>query len=851
MIVNREVLQILSIVLIGMFIFILSVVPPGAAREAATNTENAAEAVDNDWFMLQRVYPHDDIDPGLYESAKARISEMAHDSPEGAIGPWTSAGPSNIGGRVTAIALHPTNPSIIYMGAASGGGWKSTDGGGTWANIFTQSFTVGSVLLDPTNPEIVYVGTGEGNPGGVAIYPGNGLWRSTNGGQTWTNLGLINTGQIGRLAIHVSSPNRIFAAALGRYRSRTQERGVYRSTNSGASWQRVLFVDDTTGACDVMIDPANPNRVLAGMWTRYRPLTYSIISSAVSGLFLSTDGGDTWTPVTNGFPNNNPSMGRIALAAAPAQPRIFYAVVSNGTGVMGVYKSTNSGDSWATVSTNTFGNEGQSWYNINVAVHPLDTNYVLVGFTNFYRSSNGGTTWTSSGSNMHVDHHAIAWDMATPTRVVVGNDGGVFTSTTSGTSWTKSLNLPISQFYAGTVDFQLPQRVLGGLQDNGTPRTTTGSANDWQSIYGGDGFYALVDPTNSNRVYAESQNGGLGYSTNGGTSFTTGTTGIGASDRKNWCTPIAMDPNTPLTLYTGTHRVYRTTNGMQAWTAISDDLTRGPNGRIGTITTIDVAKSNSSVVYVGTDDGKVSVTTDGGTTWTDITGTLPIRYVTRVTVDPDSANVMYVTLSGYLEDLSDAHIYKTTNYGQSWTNIGANLPNIPLNDVIVDPVYRPNLYVATDAGVVYTTNMGASWNVLGTSLPEVPVHDLTLHSPTRKLYAFTHGRSAWTIDLTGLTSVQQASRTVPEKFTLEQNFPNPFNPSTVIRFAVPMTASGTKITLKIFDLRGSKVATLVDGSLKSGTHEITFDARELASGTYMYELSAGAFRQTRKMVLVK
>ena len=852
MIVPRYVMLGTAVIAVSMGSFLFSSYtsspPPGSSRD---DDGASAETIDNDWFMLQRVYPHDDIDPSLYESAKARVRQMARDNPGTTIGPWVSVGPSNVGGRITSVALHPTNSSIIYMGAASGGGWKSTDNGGTWTNIFTQSFTIGSILLDPTNPEVVYVGTGEGNPGGVAIYPGNGLWRSTDGGQDWTNLGLTATGQIGRIAIHPSSPTTIFVAALGRYRSRTQDRGIYRSTDGGTSWQRTLFVDDTTGACDVMIDPANPDRILAAMWTRYRPLTYSIINSAVSGLFLSTDAGTSWTQVTNGFPNNNASIGRISLAVAPSQPATMYAIVSNGTGVMGIYKSTNSGDAWTTVSTSTFNNEGQSWYNTFIAVHPTDPNYLLLGLTNFYRSTNGGTTWTSSSGGMHVDHHAVAFDMTNPARVVAGNDGGIFTSASTGTTWTKSLNLPISQFYAGTVDFQNPQRILGGTQDNGTPRTLTGSSNDWQSIYGGDGFYALVDPTNPNLVYAESQNGGLGYSTNGGTSFFSGTTGISSSDRKNWCTPIAMDLNTPLTLYTGTQRIYRTTNGMQNWTPISDDLTRGPNGRIGTITTIDVARSNSNVIYVGTDDGKVSVTTDGGTTWNDVTGSLPIHWVTRVTVDPDSANVMYVTLSGYLEDLSDAHIYKTINYGQNWINVGGDLPNIPLNDVIVDPVYRPNLYVASDAGVLYSTNMGGNWNVLGTGIPEVPVHDLTLHSPTRKLIAFTHGRSVWEIDLTGLTSAQTTSREVPGWFTLEQNFPNPFNPSTVIRFSVPSVSSDAKTTLRVVDIGGKEVATLVNSYLKAGSYEVRFDAQTLASGTYFYALSAGGSQQVRKMTLVK
>lgn len=858
MISSREFFRAVAFLIMVAAIFLVNITN-GSKRGAAGEQSEGKEAVDNDWFMLQRVYPHDDVNPSLYESARTAIRRFEQSNPGGTTISWTSVGPSNIGGRVTSIALHPTSPQTIYMGAASGGGWKSTDGGVTWTNIFTESFTVGSILLDPTNPEVVYIGTGEGNPGGVAIYPGNGMWRSTDGGGTWTNIGLANTGQLGRIAIHPSSPNRIFAAALGRYRTRSQERGVYRSTDYGSTWERVLFLNDTTGACEVMIDPAQPNRILAAMWTRYRPLTYSVINSAVSGLFLSTDGGDSWAQVTNGFPNNIPTIGRIALASAPTEPRIMYAVVSNGTGIMGVFKSTNSGDAWSTVSTSTFGGEGQSWYNITIAVHPLDTNYVLAGFTNFYRSTNGGASWTSSSGSMHVDHHAIAWDMSNPARVVVGNDGGVFTSTTSGTSWVKSFNLPISQFYAGTVDYQLPQRILGGLQDNGTPRTLTGSTNDWQSIYGGDGFYVLVDPTNSNRIYAEYQNGGLGYSTDGGASFQSGTTGIGSTDRKNWCTPIAMDPTNPMTLYTGTHMMYRTTNGMVNWTPISGDLTRGPNGRIGTITTIDVARTNPNVIYVGTDDGKVVVTTDGGTNWNDITGPLPLRWVTRVTTDPDSANVCYVTLSGYLETLPGAHLYKTTDYGQSWSNIGSNLPDIPLNDVIVDPIYRPFLYVASDAGVLYSTNQGNTWSTIGIGMPEVPVHDLALHSPTRKLLAFTHGLSAWSIDLAGLMQVDKTSPTGPVALTLRQNYPNPFNPTTTISFnvAAPDSKAGVKMTggtfamLKVYDIKGSEVATLINGKVTPGDHTVQFNADGLASGTYLYSLVVGDTRVVRKMILMR
>ncbi|MEK7670854.1 MAG: T9SS type A sorting domain-containing protein, partial [Bacteroidota bacterium] len=318
--------------------------------------------------------------------------------------------------------------------------------------------------------------------------------------------------------------------------------------------------------------------------------------------------------------------------------------------------------------------------------------------------------------------------------------------------------------------------------------------------------------------------------------------------RKGWSTPIAMDLSNPLTLYTGTHRVYKTTNGMQSWTVISGDLTRGQNGRLGHLTTVDVAKSNGNVVYAGADDGKVSVTTNGGTSWTDITGSLPTRWVTRVTVDPDSANVCYVTLSGYLEYQYQAHIYKTTNYGQTWTAIGGNLPNIPLNDVIVDAAARPRLYVASDAGVLYSTNNGTTWNVLGTGFPTAPVHDLTLHSPTRKLVVFTHGRSAWAVDVTTVTSVAEAKHSLPTSIQLYQNYPNPFNPSTKIQFAIQGSGYAT---LTVFDVLGKEIASLVNEKMGNGVYERTFDAANIPSGVYFYRLQVNNLTQTKKMILMR
>jgi photosystem II stability/assembly factor-like uncharacterized protein len=821
--------------------------------EHESSASGLDDAEDNEWFMLQRTFPYADLDPARYYEARRSIEARRQYRSPGSIDiPWSSVGPSNIGGRISSLALHPTIPEIIYAGAAAGGVWKSTDGGTTWANTFNESPAIGSLSLDPTNPDILYVGTGEANPAGVATYPGNGIWRSTNSGVDWANLGLENTGYIGRIAIHESMPDRIFAAALGLYRSRTEDRGIYRSTDSGTTWERVVFINDTTGACDVVIDPSNPDRIYAATWTRYRPLTYSIISGTGSGLWLSTDGGDAWTQVTSGFPSNDATLGRTSLAVSLSQPNILYALATNGVSPRGIYKSSDSGTSWTLVAgSSPFGGEGQVWFNNVIAVHPADPNTVLAGMTDMYRSTNGGTSWSSVLGSMHVDQHAIEFDRVTPSRIVTGNDGGVFISTNTGLSWIKFYNLPVSQFYAGTIDFTNPQRLFGGTQDNGTLRTLTGSVDDWSLIYGGDGFYVLVDPTNPNRIYAESQFGGLGYSTNGGASFLNGrTSGFGTGDRTNWSTPIAMDITAPLTLYVGTYRIFKTINGMQSWTSISGDLTRGPNGRIGTIATIDVSQSDPSVIYVGTDDAKVSVTQDGGTTWTDVTASLPVRWVTRVTIDPDSANVAFVTQSGYLEDEYSSHIHKTTDFGVTWQDISGNLPDMPVNDIIVDPEVRPYLYIATDAGVMYTSNGGSTWEVLGTDFPTVPVHDLTFHAPTRTLLASTHGRSSYTIDLSSFVSVSTPAALLPSGFGLEQNFPNPFNPSTTIRFSLP-EGDPIEVKLVIVDVVGKHVSTLVEGQLPGGGHEVTWNAAGVASGTYFYKLSTSTGSVTRKLVVAK
>lgn len=390
---------------------------------------------------------------------------------------------------------------------------------------------------------------------------------------------------------------------------------------------------------------------------------------------------------------------------------------------------------------------------------------------------------------------------------------------------------------------------MGGAQDNSTLRTSSGNLDDWTDLFGGDGFYCLVDYTNSQNVYASGQNGGLGRSTNGGASFSSAISGL---DRTftNWMTPYVMDKNNPQTLYCGTYKIHRTTNGMQSWTPISPDLANEHRELLGTITTVDVSRSDPNVIYCGTDDANVWVTTSGGSSWQKINTGLLRRWVTRVTVHPDSANVCYVALSGYKVDSTGSHIYRTTNYGLAWTSIKGNLPDAPINDVVIEPLDTRTLYIATDVGVMYTTNLGVEWNVLGGGFPtSVPCHDLTLHNPTRTLIVWTHGRSAFKITLPPPTDVSTTDEK-PMSFELLQNYPNPFNPSTKIGFKV--SGIGFRdVALKVHDVLGREVATLVNEQLAGGTHEVTFDAGGLASGVYLYRLEVGGKAQTHKMLLLK
>jgi photosystem II stability/assembly factor-like uncharacterized protein len=819
----------------------------------------------SDWFFMQRAFPYDDIDKAAHLQAVRQAQASRALFKGSAAAPWRPIGPSNIGGRITAMAVHPTNANTIYIGAAVGGVFKSTDGGANWTPIFDEqpSLSIGALAIDPVIPETIYVGTGEANSSGDS-YAGDGIYKSTDGGQTWANIGLVESDHIGRIAIHPRNSNIIYVAACGRLFGKNDMRGIFKSTDAGKNWQRMLFISDSTAAIDVALNPQQPDTVYAAMWERLRSPYRRKVGGFTTGLYRSDNGGANWRLLTTGLPASSPNTGRIGIAVAPSNPQTVYAIYADDPGnFAGVYKSTNHGDTWQRTTdgalSGLFSNFG--WYFGNIKVDPANANIVYALGVSFYQSTTGGQSWTNILRSIHVDQHAIDFDPSNSQRVFVGNDGGFYVSTNRGASWTKSFNLPITQFYAGTIDFLNPQRSYGGTQDNGTIRTLSGSSDDWQGIYGGDGFYVLVDPTDARYVYAESQYGGLGRSTDGGFSFFGATNGIASQDRKNWSTPVVLDPQNPRTLYYGANRLYRSRNRAVSWTPISSDLTNGSgpaNLIYGTITTIAVSPSDSNLIYVGTDDANVWVTRNSGQNWLRINNGLPRRWVTRVEADAANAQVAYATFSGHASGSYAPHIFRTTNQGTTWTDISGNLPPAPINDVVIDPLNNATLYIGADVGVFYTTNLGANWQPLGSGMPFTPVHDLTLHARTRQLRAATHGRSFYEFDLNTVTAVTAAAITPPEAFALQQNYPNPIvnrqiNPVTTIAFQLHDRG---KARLEIFDMLGRRIAVPVNEILEAGWHQRQLSAAALPSGNYVYRLSfidrsGKQIAQSRKFEVIK
>ncbi len=847
--------------------YLIAAPPPSPSRPPGNGylhklDKVVAKQFPADWAWLQRTFPHGTADKTAHIEALQQAQSMRRltkSSTPGAV--WNFAGPENIGGRISDIEFNPQDGSIVYAGAATGGVFKSSNGGMTWSPVFDDQavLPIGDLAVDPNDPRVIYAGTGEAN-GGHNNFPGAGMFKSTDAGATWQYAGLAATNSIGRVVIDPLNSNRVFVAAVGSYFGKDNDRGVYRSLDAGQTWQQVLFVNDSTGAIDLVLDPQNPSKLFAAVWERVRPPEFTThLNGPASGIYRSLDGGDSWQRLgaMQGLPAARDNIGRIGLALCSSQPQHLYALYTNsGYTYDSLYRSRDGGGTWQRTDLNNqlrSGFSNFSWYFGNVRVHPDDPETVYVLDLTLMISHDGGRNWSVAPTS-HVDHHALTFDPGEPQRLLTGNDGGMDISTDGGLSWEEVTGLPVTQFYHITMDLNHPERLYGGTQDNGTMRTLTGNRDDWEYIYGGDGFYVIVDPNDPNIIYAESQNGGLGKSTDGGNSFADVLNGINPNEPTNWSTPVVMDPNDSQVLYYGTDRVYRTQNGAGSWQPISGDLTlQKPGSRLGTVTCIAVSPAKPEVIYAGTDDSQVWVTNDGGTIWTEISQTLPYRWVTRVAVDPVDENLAYVTFSGLKWNSPQPHVFRTVDMGATWEDISNNLPDAPVNTIVVDPVYSNFLYVGTDVSAYYSADDGQTWQSVGSGLPLVSVYDLFVHPTARILVAGTHGRSMYTFDLATLTQVDDArpGKRAPATIALEQNYPNPFNPSTAIRFSLSRAA---EVSLQVYNTHGRLVRTLISAERAAGAHIVHWNAddqqgRKAASGAYFCRLRVGREVLQKKMIL--
>ncbi len=716
---------------------------------------------------------------------------------------WRNVGPDNISGRCTEVAGISGKRNIIYAAFATGGFWRTLDGGETWTPLFDQQGTqsVGSFAIAPSNPQVIYLGTGEANIFRASL-PGMGMYKSTDGGLSWKHIGLENSGTIARIVVHPTNPDIVYAAAGGNEWSYNPDRGVYHSMDGGKSWKRVLGSDDRTGAIDLVMDPSDPNTLLASTWNRIRRRWSDPVPEDGDHIYKSTDGGRTWSVSDSGLPQTK-FTGRIGLHFSRSNPNVVYAYVDNHSpkreprageldpygrpiqvipyGVQ-VWRSDDKGNNWRKVSTEddklerfagTYG-----WVFGQIRVDPNDENTVYIMGVPIAKSTDGGKTFQvmrasdKASDPIHGDHHALWIDPADSKYLINGNDGGVVVTYNGGNRWYNFFRkIPTTQFYNITYDMKTPFNVVGSVQDEGSfignVRNTFGRKPEgiqaWDDAPGGEGTIIAMDPANPDIMYASSFYGRLMRS-DLSKKDSTRTRNIypkKADDeqvhRGEWLAYTMLSPHDPRTIYHGFQYLFRSTDEGKSWTRISPDLTYNNPEKMGrtpyainhqAITAIDESPLVKGLLYVGTDDGRVWMRKQEGADWVPIMKGIPQHaHVSRLVASAYDPATVYLTLSNRREDDHSVHIYRSLDYGMTWESLASNLPPSPVNVVREDPKNRQLLYCGTDMGIYVSRDGGKSWVSLQANLPvSVSVQDLFVHPRDNALVIATYGRGVWAMD---------------------------------------------------------------------------------------------------------
>jgi len=783
-------------------------------------------------------------------------------------------GPGTMSGRITTIEGCSKDGKTIYVGSAGGGVWKTTNAGASFKSVFDKYCqSIGVIAMDPNDINTVYVGTGESNMRNTVSY-GNGLYKTTDGGDNWTKIGLDSTEHISKIIINPANTNIIYVAAPGPLWSDSKNRGLYKSTDGGNTWQKVLYTDEKTGCADIVMNPQNPDELLATMWEfRRKPYAFSSGGKG-SAIYKSMDGGKTWTKITKGLPDG--TLGRIALALSPSNPKHILAIVEAKETKL--YASTDGGESWSKLAS-TQNVEARPFYFSTLAFDPKDDKRVYRPAFELSISDDGGYSFTDAsneGGWVHSDHHAIWVNPLYTNQVWIGTDGGVFLSNDRGLTFTFIQNIPVGQFYHVQYDMKEPYNVYGGLQDNGTwmgPSQYYGGISNgrWRALYGGDGFWAQPDPIDSNSMYAEAQGGEAGR-----VDLATGlTVSIQPSQTKNddklrwnWNSPIYIGAANPHDLYMSAQYLYKSTNQGRDWTRISPDLTTNDKNKEKqeesgglsadntsaenhcTIFTVAESPLDANYIFAGTDDGNLQITTDGGKTWTNVSSGIKLcgipaqTWVSSVEPSRFDKNILYATFDNHMYGDFNTYLAKSTDLGKTWTRINSTEFTGFAHKIKVDLKNQNLLFLGTERGLFCSINGGADWFRMKNHIPDYcPVRDIQIHPRTNDLILGTYGRGIMIVDdITPMRNMTQqvATKNVYlypiDKMELnygkyEGGFPEHdgwvcYNSDEIppIQYYLKKRIMTGDVSIKIFDAEG-KMLKDIPATKRKGLNKVYWDLR--------------------------
>ena len=790
-------------------------------------------------------------------------------------------GPTVMSGRVTAIDAVNKDSRIIYVGSAAGGVWKSITGGTLWKPVFdkhTQS--IGNLRIDQKNPETVWVGTGESNMRN-SVSVGDGIYKTVDGGETWKKMGLDGTEHISRIIIDPTNSDIVYVSAPGPLWGDSPDRGLYKTMDGGATWNKILFIDDKTGCADVMVDPKDPNIIYASMWDfRRKPWSFSSGGQG-SGLYKSTDGGATWNRIDKGFTDG--ILGRIILAMSPSDSKIIYAIAEAKNTAL--FKSTDGGETWTKKSSSSNVTARPFYFSL-LTVDPTNSNRLYRPAFNLSISDDAGESWfdaSTEGGWVHSDIHALWINPNNSSNMIMGTDGGVYMSFDKGNNWMFLNNLPLAQYYHVAVDMESPYNIYGGLQDNGSwvgPSSAPGGVRgkDWEPIGFGDGFWVQPDYSDKNYIYWEYQGGNINRvnkATNENKDIRPQPLKGEKKLRFNWNTPIYMPMSNPGVLYMGSQYLFRSTTKGDSWERISGDLTTNDPEKLKqdesgglsvdnssaenhcTIFTIAESPIDKDLIFVGTDDGNVQISENEGKTWRNVAANisgLP-RYLCISSIEPSrfDRNVVYITVDGHAMGDMNSYVYKTSDLGKTWRKISTNDIKSFAHKVKEDLVNKNLLFVGTEFGLFMSINGGMDWVQMNSKVPNTPVRDMVIHPVTNDLVIGTHGRGVIIIDdITGIRNVsskilESEMALVPTRPTIwtdenngggfpnqAGNFrgPNPNSDALILYYLKerPMTED---VKVQILDDKGEVLQT-IPGSKRKGLNKVYWDMRmkppKVASG---------------------